>query len=160
MTEDKKKPDVSQYNIEGKALEAFLGPLESNIMEAIWASKKTPITVREIYEALKKTKDIAYTTVMSTMDRLFEKHLLDRKIEKGRGGLYYVYWPALEKHNFQKSAVREVLSSLIDNFGEVVANCLVDETCLNEEERKAIKLQLNESMAKKKKASNSGKVPE
>ena len=160
MTEDKKKPDVSQYNIEGKALEAFLGPLESNIMESIWSSKKTPITVREIYEALKKTKDIAYTTVMSTMDRLFEKHLLDRKIEKGRGGLYYVYWPVLEKHNFQKSAVREVLSSLIDNFGEVVANCLVDETCLNEEERKAIKLQLNESMAKKKKASNSGKVPE
>jgi predicted transcriptional regulator len=160
MAEDKKKPNVSQYNIEGKALEAFLGPLESNIMEAIWASKKTPTTVREIYEALKKTKDIAYTTVMSTMDRLFEKHLLDRKIEKGRGGLYYVYWPALEKHNFQKSVVREVLSSLIDNFGEVVANCLVDETCLNEEERKAIKLQLNESMAKKKKTSSSGKVPE
>ena len=159
MTEDK-KPDVSQYNIEGKALEAFLGPLESNIMEAIWASKKTPTTVREIYEALKKTKNIAYTTVMSTMDRLFEKHLLDRKIEKGRGGLYYVYWPALEKQNFQKSAVREVLSSLIDNFGEVVANCLVDETCLNEEERKALKLQLNESMAKKKKTVTRGKVLE
>lgn len=150
MTEDK-KPDVSQYNIDGKALEAFLGPLESTIMEAIWASAKKPITVREIYEALRKTKNIAYTTVMSTMDRLFEKHLLDRKIEKGRGGLYYVYWPVLEKLNFQKSAVREVLSSLIDNFGEVVANCLVDETCLSEEERKALKLQLNENMAKKKK---------
>jgi len=149
MTGDK-KPDVSQYNIDGKALEAFLGPLESNIMEAIWASKKTPITVREIYEALKKTKSIAYTTVMSTMDRLFEKNLLDRKIEKGRGGLYYVYWPALEKQNFQKNAVREVLSSLIDNFGEVVANCLVDETCLNEEERKALKEQLNKNMTKKK----------
>jgi predicted transcriptional regulator len=90
MTEDKKL-DVSQYNMEGKALEAFLGPLEANVMEAIWASKKTPITVREIYEFLKKTRNIAYTTVMSTMDRLYEKHLLDRKIEKGRGGLYYVY---------------------------------------------------------------------
>ena len=149
MTEDK-KPDVSQYNIDGKALEAFLGPLEANTMEAIWLQKKHPVTVREIYESLKKTKNIAYTTVMSTMDRLFEKHLLDRKIEKGRGGLYYVYWPALEKQNFQKSAVREVLSSLIDNFGEVVANCLVDETCLNEEERKALKEQLNKNMTKKK----------
>lgn len=149
MTEEK-KPDVSQYNIEGKALEAFLGPLEANTMDAIWNSKKTPVSVREVYEALKKTKNIAYTTVMSTMDRLFDKHLLDRKIEKGRGGLYYVYWPALEKQNFQKSAVREVLSSLIDNFGEVVANCLVDETCLNEEERKVLKEQLNKSMTKKK----------
>jgi predicted transcriptional regulator len=149
LTEDK-KPDVSQYNIDGKALEAFLGPLEANTMDAIWNSRKTPVTVREVYEALKKTKNIAYTTVMSTMDRLFDKHLLDRKIEKGRGGLYYVYWPALEKQNFQKSVVREVLSSLIDNFGEVVANCLVDETCLNEEERKVLKEQLNKNMTKKK----------
>ena len=83
------------------------------------------------------------------MDRLYEKHLLDRKIEKGRGGLYYVYWPALEKGVFQKSAVREVLSSLLDNFGEVVANCLVDETSLNEQERKAIKEQLNKNIKKK-----------
>jgi len=149
LTEDK-KPDVSQYNIDGKALEAFLGPLEANTMDAIWNSRKTPVTVREVYEALKKTKNIAYTTVMSTMDRLFDKHLLDRKIEKGRGGLYYVYWPALEKQTFQKSVVREVLSSLIDNFGEVVANCLVDETCLNEEERKVLKEQLNKNMTKKK----------
>jgi predicted transcriptional regulator len=146
-----KKPELSQYNIEGKELEAFLGPLEANVMEAIWASQKTPVKVREIHEALKKTKKIAYTTVMSTMDRLFAKHLLDRKIEKGRGGLYYVYWPALEKQNFQKSAVREVLSSLIGNFGEVVANCLVDETCLSEAERKALKEQLNKNIAKEKK---------
>ena len=149
MIEDK-KPEFSQYNIDGKALEAFLGPLEANVMESIWGSRKIPVTVREIYEALKKTKNLAYTTVMSTMDRLFEKNLLDRKIEKGRGGLYYVYWPALEKQSFQKSAVREVLSSLIDNFGEVVANCLVDETVLNEEERNALKEQLNKNIAKKK----------
>jgi len=149
MTEEK-KPGFSQYNIEGKALEAFLGPLESNIMEAIWGSKKTPITVREIYAALNKTKKIAYTTVMSTMDRLFEKDLLDRKIEKGRGGLYYVYWPKLEKQNFQKSAVREVLASLIGNFGEAVTSCLIEETDMREEERKALREQLNKIKRNKK----------
>ena len=147
---DEKKPGFSQYNIEGKALEAFLGPLESNIMEAIWGSKKTPITVREIYAALNKTKKIAYTTVMSTMDRLFEKDLLDRKIEKGRGGLYYVYWPKLEKQNFQKSAVREVLASLIGNFGEAVTSCLIEETDIREEERKALREQLNKIKRNKK----------
>ena len=146
---DDKKPDFSQYNLEGKALEAFLGPLEANVMEAIWTAPKTPVTVREIHQQLKKTKNTAYTTIMSTMDRLYEKHLLDRKIEKGRGGLYYVYWPALEKQVYQKSAVKEVLSSLIDNFGEVVANCLVDETSLSEEERKALKDQLNKNIKKK-----------
>ena len=142
MTEEK-KPGISQYNIEGKALEAFLGPLESNIMEAIWGTKKTPITVREIHVTLNKSKKIAYTTVMSTMDRLFEKHLLDRKIEKGRGGLYYVYWPNLEKQNFQKSAVREVLASLMGNFGEAVASCLIEEMDMDGEERKVLREQLN-----------------
>lgn len=142
MSEDK-KPGFSQYNIEGKALEAFLGPLEANIMETIWGSKKTPITVRETHATLNKTKKMAYTTVMSTMDRLFEKGLLDRKIEKGRGGLYYVYWPKLEKRSFQKSAVREVLASLIGNFGDAVTSCLIDETTMDEDERKTLQDQLS-----------------
>ena len=149
MTEEK-KPGFSQYNIEGKALEAFLGPLEANIMEAIWASKKTPITVRETHAALNKTKKIAYTTVMSTMDRLFDKSLLERKIEKGRGGLYYVYWPKLEKRNFQKSAVREVLASLIGNFGEAVTSCLIEETNMGEGDRKALQEQLSKIKRNKK----------
>ena len=140
---EEKKPGFSSYNIEGKALEAFLGPLESNIMEAIWSSKKMPTTVREIHAALNRTKKIAYTTVMSTMDRLFEKDLLERKIEKGRGGLYYVYWPKLEKQIFQRSAVRQVLASLMGNFGEAVASCLIEETDMGEDERKVLQEQLD-----------------
>jgi predicted transcriptional regulator len=84
------------------------------------------------------------------MDRLFEKDLLDRKIEKGRGGLYYVYWPKLEKRNFQKSAVREVLASLIGNFGEAVTSCLIEETNMGEEERKALQEQLSKIKRNKK----------
>jgi len=149
MSEDK-KPELSQYNIEGKQLEAFLGPLEASIMEVIWASKKTHITVREVHEVLSKQKKIAYTTVMSTMDRLFEKSLLKRKIEKGRGGLYYVYWPTLERQTFQKSAVREVLSSLIGNFGEVVTNYLIEGVKLTEQEKAALRKQLSKNKTEKK----------
>ena len=49
---------------------------------------------------------------MNTMDRLYEKGLLDRKIEKSKGGayLYYVYWPKLEEANFKEAAVRQVLA--------------------------------------------------
>ncbi len=129
-----KKPDLFQYNIEGKELEAFLGPLEASVMDAVWDSEK-PITVREIHEVLKKSKKIAYTTVMSTMNRLYDKGLLDRKIEKGKGGLYYVYWPVQEKQNFQKSAVREVIRSLMDNFGGIVTSALIEETAAKQEEK-------------------------
>jgi predicted transcriptional regulator len=49
-----KTPTLSQYNIDGKSLEAFLGPLEANIINIMWASK-TPLAVREVYETLKKS---------------------------------------------------------------------------------------------------------
>ena len=148
MTEER-KPGLDQYNIEGKELEAFLGPLEASIMEAIWSSKDNRVTVREIYETLKNNRKLAYTTIQCTMDRLYEKHLLDRQVGKGKRGFCYVYWPVLKKQTFQKSAVREVLSSLINNFGDVVANCLVDESCLNEQDRKALRDQLDKSIQKK-----------
>ncbi len=124
-----KKTAVSQYNVEGKQLEAFLGPLEAAILEIIWCSKKRPITVREVLEVLQKKKSIAYTTVMNTMDRLYEKGLLDRQIEKkGNKGMYlhYVYWPKLEEQNFKEDAVRQVLDSLLDNFDELVTSCLIE----------------------------------
>jgi hypothetical protein len=52
---EEKKPEISQYNMEGEALTAFMGPLEANVMYVIWSSKKTSVSVREIHEILKKT---------------------------------------------------------------------------------------------------------
>jgi predicted transcriptional regulator len=143
------KASVSQYNVEGKNLEAFLGPLEASIIEIVWCSKKRQITVREVLEILKKKKPLAYTTVMNTMDRLYEKGLLDREIEKGKGGLYYVYWPKLEEQNFKEAAVREVLSSLIENFGSLVATCLI-ENAADKKELEALKGQLEKVLKEKK----------
>jgi predicted transcriptional regulator len=130
-----KKPEISQYNIEGKELEAFLGPLEASVMEAVWTCKRKPMTVREIHEVLKKDKKLAYTTIMSTMNRLHEKGILDRRIEKGKGGLYYVYWPVLEEKNFKESAIREVIKSLVSNFGGLATNALIEETTSKNKEK-------------------------
>lgn len=145
-----KKATTSQYNIEGKKLEAFLGPLEAIIVETIWCSKKRPITVREVLDVLQKKKKIAYTTVMNTMDRLFEKGILDRRIEKGKGGVYYVYWPKLEEQNFKEAAVRDVLGSLVDNFGDLVTSCLIEKAAGSEEQLNALREQL-EKIAKERK---------
>lgn len=147
MTEEKKS-GLDQYKLGGKETEAFLGPLETSIMETIWSSKKKTVTVRDVYTTLNKTQKLAYTTIQVTMDRLYDKHLLDRQAGQGKRGLCYVYWPTLQRQAFQKSAVRDVLSSLINNFGEVVANCLVDENCLSEEERKSLRDQLDKSIRK------------
>ena len=142
------KTSVSQYNVEGKKLEAFLGPLEASIIQTIWCSKKRPITVREVLEVLKKKKTIAYTTVMNTMDRLYEKGLLDRKIEKGKGGVFYVYWPKLEESKFTEAAVSDVLSSLLENFGDLVTTCLIEKAA-NKQELEALKERLEKTMKEK-----------
>jgi predicted transcriptional regulator len=149
MSSTDKKSDLPQYNIERKDLEAFLGPLEASIMTDIWNSKKRPLSVRDVHESLKASKDIAYTTVMSTMNRLYEKGILDRQIEKGKGGLYYVYWPVLEEQAFKKSAVGGVLSSLMDNFGEVIANYLTENSASSEEVSKKLKEILNRKQQEK-----------
>ena len=146
-----KETAVSQYNVEGKKLEAFLGPLEASIIETVWCSKKRPMTVRDVLEVLKKKKAIAYTTVMNTMDRLYEKGILDRRVEKGKGGVFYVYWPKLEEQNFKEAAVRDVLGSLMENFGELVTSCLVEKAADSDQQLKALKEQLDKISKERRK---------
>jgi predicted transcriptional regulator len=141
----RKPAKISQYNIGEKELQAFLGPLEASVVESIWSSKK-PLTVREVYEKLRRKRKIAYTTVMTTMDRLYDKGLLDRRAERGRGGIFYVYWPKFEKNSFKKSAVHEVLNSLVENFGEIVASYLVERISSNEQEFKDLKQKLEDAL--------------
>lgn len=141
----RKLAKISQYNIGEKELQAFLGPLEANVIEIVWSSKK-PLTVREVYEKLRRKRKIAYTTVMTTMDRLYDKGLLDRKAEKGRGGVFYVYWPKFEKNSFKKSAVHEVLNSLVENFGEIVASYLVERISSSDQEFKDLKQKLEKAL--------------
>ena len=56
-----------------------LAPLESAVMDVVWASD-APVAVREVLEALnaRRTEDLAYTTVMTVMNRLVAKNVLRR----------------------------------------------------------------------------------
>jgi predicted transcriptional regulator len=115
----------SRYHADNEHLEAILGALEVKVMNAVWVMK-TPLPVREVYEKLRREKKIAYTTVMTTMNSLFEKGLLDRKVTKGRGGLHYVYWPRCTRQEVERSTVKQVIDSLIRNFGDSVTSYLVE----------------------------------
>ena len=62
---------------------SHLGELEQVVMEAVWAHP--PSTVREIADRMRGDADRAYTTVMTTLDRLHRKGLLRREIPKEGG---------------------------------------------------------------------------
>ncbi|ORW91143.1 CopY family transcriptional regulator [Mycobacterium szulgai] len=74
------------------------GELEAVVMDRIWSRGETT-TVREIFEELAVEREIAYTTVMSTMDNLHTKGWLARERERKA----YRYWPTLtrEQHSAQ-----------------------------------------------------------
>lgn len=133
MTDDNYAP--SGYRVDRKDLEAILGPLEADVLTAVYDMGK-PVRVREVYEKMKGERKIAYTTVMSTMNTLYEKSILDRKVTEGRGGLLYVYWPKMTKAEIEKSAVKHIMDSLMKNFGEAVASYLVDMDNVNKRKSK------------------------
>ena len=54
-----------------------LGPFEQQVLEALWS--RGTATVRELLEDQNITQ--AYTTVMTTLDRLYKKRFLDRTAE-------------------------------------------------------------------------------
>ena len=71
------------YAAESKPLAFTLGPLERRVLEEVWSRKS--LTARELLG--NSEIRLAYTTVMTTMDRLFKKGLLDRT-EEGRAFRY------------------------------------------------------------------------
>ena len=100
---------------------ADLGPLEQTVLEALWARGES--SVQDIARTLERP--LAYTTVMTTLDRLFKKRVLDRRqVERA-----FHYTPRYSKEDMQ----RQYASAFLDGFlnpesggGEMLFSCLVD----------------------------------
>ncbi|MCA1835397.1 MAG: BlaI/MecI/CopY family transcriptional regulator [Actinobacteria bacterium] len=82
------------------------GELEAVVMDRVWSRQATS-TVREVFEDLRQQREIAYTTVMSTMDNLYRKGWLARE----RNGKAYRYWPTLTREQYGARLMREALDS-------------------------------------------------
>lgn len=54
---------------------ARLGELEQAVMDHLWSTPE-PQTVRQVHESLSEHRDLAYTTVMTVLQRLAKKHLV------------------------------------------------------------------------------------
>ncbi len=70
-------------------LERWLGPLETLVMEAMWANDY-PRTVKGVWKELGQLgHPQVYTTIMTTMTRLYQKGMLNRD-KPGQGYAYRV----------------------------------------------------------------------
>jgi predicted transcriptional regulator len=93
---------------EQDGLRTSLFDLEAEIMETVWSCGWDEFTVADVHKALEQTKEIAYTTVMTTVARLHDKEILDRR----KDGRRYVYRAKLCRSEFIETMTREVLTSL------------------------------------------------
>ncbi len=82
-----------------------LGPLEERLLEALW--KCGAATVRDLTED--SCHDLAYTTVMTTLDRLFKKGLLAREAE----GRAFRYAPKFTREELHREAAGEAFRQLL-----------------------------------------------
>jgi predicted transcriptional regulator len=97
-----------------------LGPLETEIMEILWEDERS--TVKKVHRRLSQKREIAYTTVMTTMSRLAEKGVLNRH----REGLAYVYSPAISAEDFVQLVVRQVLDGLLDDYTDTAIDYMIE----------------------------------
>src|ERR1700756_6070466 len=81
------------------------GELEAVLMQRIW-DHGGPLTVRDLFEELREERNIAYTTVMSTMDNLHRKGWLARE----RGGKAYRYTAVASREEYSARLMREAMA--------------------------------------------------
>jgi predicted transcriptional regulator len=84
---------------------AQLGPLEQQLLSELWTRESA--TVRELLDA--GEFKLAYTTVMTTLDRLYKKQLLNRVAE----GRAFRYSPRYTQEELEKAAVGETVRHLL-----------------------------------------------
>ena len=83
-----------------------LGPLETRLLELLWAQNRA-LTVRHLHRVL---PDLAYTTVMTTLDRLYRKGLLLRH-KQGRA---FAYEPRCARDSLLSELISRHVTDLLD----------------------------------------------
>jgi predicted transcriptional regulator len=103
-----------------EVLENSLGVLEREVMAVVW--DRGEISVRDACALL--TSPVAYTTVMTTMDRLFKKGLLAR----WKVGRAFVYRATATKDELEGAVASELVQSLFERPGGAlpILSSLVD----------------------------------
>jgi len=122
----KKSPKLSVFRPGEEGLQQTLGALEAQVMNAVWDADGE-VSVEQVRQALdERGKKAAYTTVMTTMSRLFKKGLLNREM---RGKAYY-YSAEVSKTDLDSSVIKQVIDGLLSTFAEPAMSYFVE--ALNE----------------------------
>jgi len=97
-----------------------LGELETAMMELLW--REPGQTVNEVEEHMRRRREIAHTTVLTTLDRMHRKGYLTRE----KQGKAFVYSPRYTREEFERGLAQEVLGALLGQFTEPALSAFVE----------------------------------
>ncbi|TAL52234.1 MAG: hypothetical protein EPN86_05440 [Nanoarchaeota archaeon] len=106
---------MKRLGIKGEKPDSILSPLEQDVLGLLWTKKK--MRVREIHSVLKKKRKVALCSVAVTLDRLHEKKVVGRQVERARGGARYIYYASSDQETFEKKAIEVAVDKFIEQFG-------------------------------------------
>lgn len=98
-----------------------LGRLERDVMDAVWASPG--VSVRDVAAELRRP--LAYTTVMTTLERLFKKGLLERRV----AGRAFLYSARISREEWERQRAGDFIASFLggpEQSRDLLVSCFVD----------------------------------
>lgn len=98
-----------------------LGDLEARIMQALWALKK-PVPARAVHERVARDHRVELLTIVTVLNKLVTKGLLDRSRENN----LLHYRPVYTREEFTNLASRRVIEGILSLGPAAVSASLVD----------------------------------
>ena len=97
-----------------------LGELESAVMQILW--NESGLSVSAVEDELRKRRNIAHTTVLTTLDRMHRKGYLVRE----KQGKAFVYSTRYSQEEFERGMAHEVLGALLNHYRTPALSAFVD----------------------------------
>ncbi len=107
-------------------------------MKVVWRLEKA--TVRDVYEAMRPTRPVAYTTVMTMMKILEEKGYLKKTVVDRA----HLYKPAKPRQQVVGAMVRDFLDRVFDGASDSLLVHLAKDNKLTEKQRRIVKQLIEE----------------
>jgi predicted transcriptional regulator len=107
----------------------FLGPLEISVMDILWMGGEC--SVRDVVDRL--GRPLAYTTVMTTLDRLYKKGFLDRR----KSERAFLYSSRLPRREWERKMAGDLVAGILagpETSRERLLSFLVDAVGQHDEE--------------------------
>src|SRR3954454_16358510 len=91
-----------------KAARDIPPPLELLCLKALWSLREG--NVKDVQRIVNETRPLAYTTIMTVLERLLKKG----KLERRKVGRAFLYAPTADREELRRVAIRELLESFFD----------------------------------------------